>query len=145
MVSSGMLCRLAFVRADVSEEPSASFTLRSLRRLLVAASVVPISPILITLVKKAPGSSETTVLIKATRRNIPEDTILLFLPFFLWVLLIVFWDLLPVESSRGVQCPFAHPTWPRSSATRHLSLSLKNCADDNKLYMSSNCVEQDPL
>jgi hypothetical protein len=51
-------------------------TLRSVRRLLVAACVVPSSPIFVTLMKKAPGSSETWVLTRATRRNNPEDTIL---------------------------------------------------------------------
>jgi hypothetical protein len=60
MVSSGLLRRVA---SDVSEEP-------------VAACVVPSSPIFVTLMKEAPGSSEMSVNTRATRRTNPEDTIL---------------------------------------------------------------------
>jgi hypothetical protein len=79
MVSSGLLRRVALVRTDVSDELSASFImvlLPSVRRLLVTAGVVLSSPILVTLMKEALSSSETSVLTRATRRNIPEDTIL---------------------------------------------------------------------
>jgi hypothetical protein len=76
MPSSGMLRRVALVRTDVSEEPSASFIrvtrigelgttlavtsnrrvfLRSVRRLIVTANV-PSSSILVTLMKEALSS-----------------------------------------------------------------------------------------
>jgi hypothetical protein len=60
MVSSGMLRRVVLVRTDVSEELIASF-IRVTR---------------ITLMKEALSSSETSVLRRAKRHNIPEDTII---------------------------------------------------------------------
>jgi hypothetical protein len=90
MSPSGMMRRVALVRTDVSEEFSSSIIrvtricelgttltvtsfLRSVRQLLVSASVVPSSQILVTLMMEAISSSE--VLTRATRRNIPENTI----------------------------------------------------------------------
>jgi hypothetical protein len=91
MVSSGMLRHVALVRTDVTEEPRASFirvtrigelrrtlaATRSVRRLLVTAIVVPSSLILVILMKEVLGSSVTSVLTRATWRNIPEDPNLL--------------------------------------------------------------------
>jgi hypothetical protein len=76
VASSGTLGCVALVRTDVSEKLAHLVFLRSMRRLLVTASVVPSPPILVTLMKEALSSSETSVLTRATRRNIPENEIL---------------------------------------------------------------------
>jgi hypothetical protein len=52
--------------------------LRSVLRLLVTATVVPSSPILVNLMMKMTRSSETPVFTRAPRRNIPEDGVINF-------------------------------------------------------------------
>jgi hypothetical protein len=93
-----MLCRVALVRTDDSEELSASFIrvtnigelgktlavpsnrltlvfFRSVPQLPVTASVFPSSPILVTLITEALSSSEISIFTRTTWRNLPEDTI----------------------------------------------------------------------
>jgi hypothetical protein len=69
MAFSGMLRLVALVRTDVSEELCAS--------ILTMARIGELgTTILVTLMMEALSSSETSVLTKATRRNISEDAIL---------------------------------------------------------------------
>jgi hypothetical protein len=84
-----MLCHLALVRADVSEELSAfirvirigelgTFAVTSNRHMLqrnTKCANIPSSPVLVILMTEALSSCETLVLTGATGSNIPESGI----------------------------------------------------------------------
>jgi hypothetical protein len=118
MASPGMLSHVALVRTDVLEELSASIirmtrigelgtTLaitgnrRTLRRNTKWA--------LVTLMKEALNSSETSVPTRATRRNIPEDAILQLMGLTYYV---ASWKLMGSIPDEGI----AFLSWPNPSA-----------------------------
>jgi hypothetical protein len=70
MASSGMLRLVALVRTDVSEERRTSFI-----RVGEPGTTLAVTSNRRTL-RRNTKSSETSVLTRATRRNIPEDAIL---------------------------------------------------------------------
>jgi hypothetical protein len=69
---SWMLRSVALVRIDVSEELCISSQTASVS----SYGYIPTSPILVTLMMEALSSCETSVITRATWRNIPDDAIL---------------------------------------------------------------------
>jgi hypothetical protein len=84
MPSSGILRRVGLVRTDVSEEPGASIVRVTTHNIFSQRALVAsyCSPIIFTLMMEAILSSKKSALTRFTRRNIPENTILHYIPIY---------------------------------------------------------------
>jgi hypothetical protein len=74
MPSSGILRRVALVRTDFSEEPTAIII--RVTRIDEVVTTLAVASNRRCMMIEALGSSETSVLTRASRRNIPKDGIL---------------------------------------------------------------------